>query len=94
MKSILCALLWVLLIPGAHAAALSGDSTDGKRLHDANCTGCHDTSVYTRKDRMVQSLDGLEQQMSNCGHVANKKFSAAETQNMIKYLNDEFYHFQ
>ena len=24
--------------------------------NDANCMGCHDTGIYTRKDRLVQSL--------------------------------------
>ncbi|MGB0058020.1 MAG: hypothetical protein WBQ20_14980 [Methyloceanibacter sp.] len=51
MKGILCVSLLILLMPSvACAAALQGDSADGKRLHDANCTGRHDTSIYTRKD--------------------------------------------
>jgi cytochrome c5 len=59
MKSILCVSLLVLLTPTAYAASLPGDSANGKRLYDANCMGCHDTSVLTRKDRVVQSLDAL-----------------------------------
>jgi mono/diheme cytochrome c family protein len=50
MKSILGVSLLVVLIPSAYAAELPGDSADGKRLHDANCMGCHDTGIYTRKD--------------------------------------------
>jgi hypothetical protein len=57
MKSNLGVSLLILLMPSAYAASLPGDSADGKRLHDANCMGCHDTSVFTRKDRLVQSLD-------------------------------------
>ena len=34
----------------AYAASLPGDGADGKRLHDTNCMGCHDTGIYTRKD--------------------------------------------
>ena len=60
MKSILGVSLLILLMPSAYAAALPGDSADGKRLHDANCMGCHDTAIYTRKDRLVRSLDALE----------------------------------
>jgi hypothetical protein len=68
---------------------------DGKRLHDANCVGCrHDTSIYTRKDRLVQSLDALKKRLGDCSHMANKEFSASETQNIIKYLNDQFYQFR
>jgi N-acetyl-anhydromuramyl-L-alanine amidase AmpD len=75
-------------------AALPGDSTEGKRLYEANCTGCHDESVYTRENRSIRSLDALQQQLQACGHVVKKEFSAAETQNLVKYLNDRFYHFQ
>ena len=83
----------ILLMPSAYAA-LPGDSADGQRLHEGNCTGCHNTSVYTRQDRQVRSLDDLKQQLEGCGHVAKKEFSVAEAQNIIKYLNDRFYHFQ
>jgi hypothetical protein len=94
LKSVLCVLLLTLQIPSAYAAELPGDIAEGKRLHDANCKGCHDTSVYTRKDRQVGSLGTLKEQMNSCGHVTNKDFSAAEKQSMIKYLNNEFYHFK
>ena len=72
---------------------MPGDSADGKRLYDANCMGCHDTGIHTRKDRIVQSLDALEKRVGNCTHAAKKEFSANETQNIIKYLNNQFYHF-
>ena len=60
MKTILGVSLLVLMMPHAYAAELPGDSAEGKRLHDANCMGCHDTGIYTRKDRLVQSLDALK----------------------------------
>jgi CxxC motif-containing protein (DUF1111 family) len=89
----LALLLAIALAPGARAA-LPGNGAEGKRLHDANCTGCHDTRVYTRKDRSVRSLDGLKQQLDNCSHMAGKQFSTIETQNLLKYLNDSFYQFR
>jgi hypothetical protein len=93
MKSILCVLL-ILLMPTIAYAELPGDSADGKRLHDANCMGCHDTGIYTRKDRLVQSLDALKKRLGDCSHMAKKEFSAIETQNIMKYLNDQFYQFR
>ncbi len=93
MKVILCILVMALPTVGAQAA-LPGDGAEGKRLHDANCTGCHDTGVYTRNDHLVRSLDGLKQQLEACSHMAKKEFSPTETQNIIKYLNDRFYRFQ
>jgi mono/diheme cytochrome c family protein len=86
-------MLAVLLIPVAYAA-LPGDGAAGKRLHQANCTGCHDSSVYTRPDHKIRSLDALEHQVEGCGHAAKKDFSPAEIQNLVKYLNDGFYHFK
>jgi len=95
MKSILCVSLLTLLMPSsAYAGALSGDSAEGKRLHDANCMGCHDTGIYTRKDRLVRSLDALKEQLGSCSHMAKKEFSPIETQNIINYLNDRFYQFR
>jgi mono/diheme cytochrome c family protein len=94
MKSILCVSLLILLMPTSAYAELPGDSADGKRLHDANCMGCHDTGIYTRKDHLVRSLDALKKQLNACSHMANKEFSAIETQNLIKYLNNQFYQFR
>jgi hypothetical protein len=94
MKAILLVSLSMLLMQSAYAAPLPGDADIGKRLFDANCTGCHDTSVLTRKDRMVQSLDGLREQLGGCAHMANKEFTESETQDLLKYLNDQFYHFR
>ena len=93
MKGILCASLFMLLMPTAYAASLPGESANGKHLYDANCMGCHDTSVLTRKHRIVQSLDALKEQLANCTHMAKKEFSESETQDLLKYLNDQFYHF-
>ncbi len=83
-----------LIACGALAAPLSGDPAAGKRLHDAHCTGCHNASVYTREDHSVRSLAGLKRQFQACSHMANKEFTPAEAQDVIKYLNDEFYGFQ
>jgi mono/diheme cytochrome c family protein len=93
MKRILCVSLAVLLATIAHAA-LPGNAAEGKRLYDANCTECHDSSVLTRKNRSVKSLDELKQQLAGCEHAAKKDFSRAQSQDIIKYLNDKFYHFK
>lgn len=81
-----------LLAPAAFAAT-PGSSADGERLHAAKCAGCHDTAVYTRKDRRVRSLDGLKHQLEGCAHMAKEDFSPAETQSLLKFLNDRYYHF-
>ena len=84
----------ILLLANPANAALSGDSAQGKRLHDANCVGCHDAGVYTRIDRQVQSLAALQSQLNACSHALQKKFSNEEQQNLVKYLNEQFYKFK
>src|SRR6185437_1611893 len=94
MKIVLSLAILVLTMSAADAASLPGDSANGMRLFNANCTGSHDTSVLTRPDRRVQSLDALKLHIAGCAHMANKQFSETETQDLLKYLNDQFYHFQ
>lgn len=66
----------------------------GKRLVDAYCMRCHDTGVYTRRDRQIQSLTALRGQVKACGDMATRRdFSAAETQDVVKYLDERFYRF-
>jgi mono/diheme cytochrome c family protein len=93
MKRIILCVSLMLLMPSAYAASALGDDANGKRLYEANCVECHDSSVFTRKDRLVQSLDALKKQVANCTHMAKKEFSASETQDLLNYLNDQFYHF-
>ena len=92
-KSLLFAASLLLLASSAFAAP-PGDSADGKRLHDTNCKGCHDSGIYTRKARSVHSLDGLKQQLDSCGHASGKELSPTQKQNIIRYLNDQFYQFR
>ena len=93
MKQILCATLMMLWISSA-GAALPGDAIEGQRLHDANCVSCHNSSVYTRANRQIRSLDALKGQLQGCGHMVKKELSTTDTQNILKYLNEGFYHFQ
>jgi hypothetical protein len=94
MKVMLSGWMLAVLMSAAYAASLPGDSANGQRLYEANCTGCHDNSVMTRQNRSVQSLEALQEQFENCAHMANAHFSESEAQDVLKYLNDEFYHFR
>ena len=92
MRLIQIALLSMLTAPSAHAT-LPGDSAEGERLVAANCTSCHDTGVFSRADHKMLSLDALRRQLASCGHGAKKEFSAEQTNSIVKYLNERFYHF-
>jgi len=77
----------------AHAA-MPGDSAEGKKLHDANCVSCHNASVYTRRDRQVNSLSALNQQVDGCVHGAHLTLPPDQQQSLVKYLNEQFYKFK
>jgi hypothetical protein len=72
-------------------AALPGDSAEGKKLYDANCTGCHNSSVYTRPDHQIKSLPALKQQLNECTHAAQVTLTDAQQQSLVRYLNEQFY---
>jgi len=75
-------------------AALPGDSAEGKKLHDANCVSCHNASVYTRRDRQVNSLSALNQQVDGCVHGAHLTLTPDQQKSLVKYLNEQFYKFK
>lgn len=88
--------LYLLLLLSGSALAqadLPGDAAEGKRLHDGNCMKCHNTAVYTRKDRTMKSLGHLKEQLGGCSHMAGAQFSPQQAQSVLKYLNDQFYRF-
>ncbi len=91
MKRRLLLAFAALAAADAHTA-LPGNSEEGKRLHDENCTGCHDAGVYAPERRQVRTLDGLREQIGGCNHMAGAHFSSEQLQSVLKYLNDSFYH--
>jgi len=92
MKRVLLISTLLIALPGR--AALPGDSAQGKKLHDTYCTSCHNTSVYTRRDRQIKSLEALNQQLTECTHAAQVTLSSDEQKSIVKYLNEQFYKFR
>ena len=86
-----------LLLFTAHGHAcetlLPGNATQGKKLHKASCTGCHNDSVYQRKKRTIQSVEGLQGRVKMCSNQVGAKFSDEQINDVVKYLNDNYYHF-
>jgi len=78
----------------AASAALPGDAAAGKKLHDSACMSCHNDSVYTRKDRHVTSLQGLNEQISACGHMTGVTLGKTQVHDLVKYLNQTYYKFK
>lgn len=92
----LLALFILNVIPAAAAdtALLPGNTATGKKLHAANCVGCHDDKVYTRSPRRVNSVGGLIGQVEACNQQLKKGLSKDQLNDLIAYLNETYYKFE
>ena len=94
MKKYIFILSMVLLGSTAQGETSDPVIAQGKALHEEKCTSCHGTEVYTRKDRMVNSLAALSNQVNNCMKgPANANWTPAQTKSVVEYLNMKFYKF-
>ena len=84
----------ILLSTALLAPPALADGAAGKKLYDANCTKCHNTTVHTRPDRKITSLDALDKQLIACAEAAQVKLSAAQRKDIAQYLNEQFYKFK
>lgn len=67
---------------------------DGAALHRQYCTSCHDDSMYTRKNRRVNSMDGLISQVGRCDAALGLKWFDDQIDAVAAYLNKNYYHFK
>ncbi|WP_456416220.1 cytochrome c [Thiolapillus sp.] len=75
------------------AASLAGEEFQAGKFHQQNCTGCHDSNIYTRKKRRIDSLPRLASQVRMCDANLGKKLFENEIQSLTDYLNENYYHF-
>lgn len=90
-------IFFILLGAAISTAAVSKEDPvlqTGNKLHDEKCMNCHDTSVYSRQDRRVKTLQALSNQVTNCMKgPAKADWTVSETNSVIEYLNHKFYKF-
>ena len=82
-----------MLIFVAGTTANAAQDFQAKTFHQTNCTGCHDSSVYTRDKHRVKSLPQLESQVRMCDSNLGKKLFDDDILSLTHYLNDSYYHF-
>lgn len=68
-------------------------TTELATVHQAKCTSCHQTEVYTRSDRKVTSLEGLHRQVQRCELALNLQWFDDEIAAMTDHLDKGYYHF-
>ncbi len=74
-------------------SAPAQDHANGAELHMQNCIRCHDTSVYTRQPRRVNSLPALGKQVRFCRDNLGVAWFDDEVNDVIHYLNRDYYRF-
>lgn len=75
------------------SSAIAADIDNGDDLHFENCTGCHDSTAYTRENRNVKSLVRLGTQVRFCKDSLGLTWFDDEVDDVIGYLNKKYYHF-
>ena len=78
-----------LLLPVAGTAG----EAEARQLHQENCTRCHDTSVYTRADRKVDSPTALHKQVRMCEQNLGLTWFDEQVDAVTALLNGSFYKF-
>ena len=77
----------------ASSALRAADIENGNDLHFEHCTGCHDSSVYTRADRKMADLAQLGKQVRFCKDAVGATWFDDEVDDVIEYLNATYYKF-
>ncbi|RDH90496.1 MAG: green heme protein [endosymbiont of Seepiophila jonesi] len=85
-------LITIASISAAFSATIqAADIKAGKELVNNNCTRCHGSEIYTRKDRMVTTLPGLHKQVRRCEQMLGLTWFDEDVDNAATHLNKQFY---
>ncbi len=91
--SLLLLAMIVTIIVTAPAPASAANIGHGKFLYEQHCTRCHDTRVHTRPDRRIGSLEALQSQVQRCEHNASVNWPQQDVDDVVGYLDANFYKF-
>jgi mono/diheme cytochrome c family protein len=85
---------------GLSSFTLAANIENGKKLYEAHCITCHSrmtggdgSLLYTRKNRRVNSLDALNNQVRRCESNLELKWFDEDIEDVVHYLNTRYYKF-
>lgn len=93
MRHIIGAVLAVSMA-GLAQPSLPADAGHGKALVAEHCTSCHDAAIYTRTERRVTTLEGLQKQVRRCELSLGLKWFDEDVADVVAYLNGTYYRFE
>jgi mono/diheme cytochrome c family protein len=77
------------LLASPALALAAGNAANGERLH-RSCLQCHGTEVYIPGAK-IKSLAALKKETVRWGNSYNPKFTRQEIDDLVAYLNRDFY---
>ena len=89
----LAPLISAWFLSGALSAS-AADGVDAPALIEQNCTSCHGSEMYMRKDRKINSLSALKRQVQACNTNLNTGMSSEQLEAIAVLLNEEYYKFE
>ncbi len=77
------------------STALCADIEEGKEAFDeSNCMDCHLKSHFKAREEKVNDYKKLHKTVSMCAYNSKTQWFDDELDDVVKYLNREFYHFK
>ncbi len=96
-----CVILYSLLTPALAGPLDLADVNNGKALVERHCMSCHvakfggdGSSIYTRADHKIRSLEALVAQINRCNEGTRASLPPEGLQDVGAYLNQSFYKFR
>lgn len=80
------------LILSTVPAFAAGDAARGAKLHE-DCLGCHGTELYAPPRAKIKTLAALKKEVENWNDRMNPKFTKRDVEDLVAYLNANFYKF-
>ena len=75
------------------SVAGESDAANGKKLYHQGCTGCHNTEIHTRPNKIIFSKKALFKRIKFCDSMAGNHFNDQQVSDIAEYLNQNFYKF-
>lgn len=67
---------------------------DAKEMLMEDCSGCHQSEMYTRQDRKVKNTKDLSRQVSICVSSTGANWFPDDQKAVIDFLNKSYYKFK
>ena len=95
------ATLVLLVVSLPVLALLAGEAEDGGPLQAQFCLARHVSmlggggrAIYLRRERRVNSIEGLMGQVAFCNEQINVDLNEYEIDDIVAYLNESYYQFE